>query len=207
MGMNMMSRGCEYFLSRVLPPDTRFCLSGNFCTDKKPSAVNWIEGRGLSVIAEASIPAEIMASVLKVKDLPGFCRFVMQKNLIGSAAAGSLGGFNAHVANTVAAAYLATGQDIAQVVDAAAAMTLVDLEGDGAGIRASLTIPCLEVGFRGGGTCLPHQEHFLKRISGCANREEFAQVIAVGALGGELSLLAALYNQGELVEAHTTLNK
>ena len=27
-------------------------LSGNFCTDKKPAAVNWVEGRGKSVVAE-----------------------------------------------------------------------------------------------------------------------------------------------------------
>ena len=30
-------------------------LSGNFCTDKKPAAVNWVEGRGKSVVAEVSM--------------------------------------------------------------------------------------------------------------------------------------------------------
>ncbi len=30
-------------------------ISGNYCTDKKPAAINWIEGRGKSVIAEAKI--------------------------------------------------------------------------------------------------------------------------------------------------------
>ncbi len=206
MGMNMMSRGCEYFLSRVLPPGTKYCLSGNYCTDKKPSAINWIEGRGRTVIVEVIIPPEVMSSVLKVDDLNGFCKFAMQKNLIGSAVAGSVGGFNAHVANTVAAAYLATGQDVAQVVDASAAITLVE-PCDNGGIRVSLTIPCVEAGFRGGGTGLPLQQHFLKQISGCEGPDEFAQVITIGALGGEISLLAALFNQGELVQSHTELNK
>ena len=41
-------------------------LSGNFCTDKKPSAVNWIEGRGKSVICEATIPAQVVEKVLSV---------------------------------------------------------------------------------------------------------------------------------------------
>jgi hydroxymethylglutaryl-CoA reductase (NADPH) len=146
-----------------------------------------------------------MSSVLKVNDLPGFCKFALQKNLIGSAVAGSVGGFNGHVANTVAAAYLATGQDVAQVVDAAAAITLLEVDGDG--IRASLTVPCIEVGFRGGGTCLPHQSHYLKTVSGCSNLDEFAKIIAVGALGGEISLLSGLFNSGELVQSHEKLNK
>ena len=30
-------------------------LSGNFCTDKKPAAVNWVEGRGKSVVAEVGV--------------------------------------------------------------------------------------------------------------------------------------------------------
>jgi hypothetical protein len=38
-----------------------------------------------------------------------------RKNLVGSAMAGALGGFNAHAANVVAAVFLATGQDPAQV--------------------------------------------------------------------------------------------
>lgn len=37
------------------------------------------------------------------------------KNLVGSALAGSIGGFNAHAANIVAATFIATGQDAAQI--------------------------------------------------------------------------------------------
>lgn len=38
-------------------------LSGNYCTDKKPSAVNWIEGRGKSVVCDATIPADVVEKV------------------------------------------------------------------------------------------------------------------------------------------------
>ncbi|RYA83898.1 hypothetical protein DD594_26765, partial [Enterobacter cloacae complex sp. 4DZ1-17B1] len=40
-------------------------LSGNFCADKKASAVNWIQGRGKSVVCEAVIKEEVVAKVLK----------------------------------------------------------------------------------------------------------------------------------------------
>jgi len=80
------------------PEMSVLALSGNYCTDKKPAAINWIEGRGKSIVAEAVVPGKIVSSVLKttVKDL---CNLNIKKNLIGSAMAGSIGGFNAHASN------------------------------------------------------------------------------------------------------------
>ena len=40
-------------------------VSGNYCVDKKANALNWIEGRGWSVTAEAVIPAKVVEDVLK----------------------------------------------------------------------------------------------------------------------------------------------
>ena len=40
----------------------------------------------------------------------------ISKNLVGSAMAGSMGGFNAHAANIVTAIYIATGQVSIQTV-------------------------------------------------------------------------------------------
>lgn len=48
MGMNMLSKGTEYALGYIkmhFPSMEILSLSGNFCTDKKPSAINWIEGK------------------------------------------------------------------------------------------------------------------------------------------------------------------
>ena len=39
----------------VFPDMEIISLSGNFCTDKKPAAVNWVEGRGKSVVAEVGV--------------------------------------------------------------------------------------------------------------------------------------------------------
>ena len=35
-------------------------VSGNYCTDKKPAAINWVEGRGKTVVCEAVIPAKVV---------------------------------------------------------------------------------------------------------------------------------------------------
>lgn len=70
-------------------------MSGNFCTDKKPSAINWIEGRGKSVVAEATIKGEIVEKVLKTT-VKAMVRLNTDKNLVGSAMSGSIGWFWFH---------------------------------------------------------------------------------------------------------------
>lgn len=88
MGMNMVSKGVNKVVESILekfPGSELLGLSGNFCTDKKPSAVNWIDGRGKSVAAEAVIPGDIVASVLKSTP-EDIGRLNMHKNLIGAAA-------------------------------------------------------------------------------------------------------------------------
>ncbi|KAG8815324.1 3-hydroxy-3-methylglutaryl-coenzyme A (HMG-CoA) reductase isozyme, partial [Serendipita sp. 399] len=128
MGMNMISKGVEKALAAMLeqfPQMNILALSGNYCTDKKPAAINWIEGRGKSVVAEAVIPGKVVKSVLKttVADL---CNLNNKKNLIGSAMAGSIGGFNAHASNILTAIFLATGQDPAQNVESSNCITLME---------------------------------------------------------------------------------
>jgi hydroxymethylglutaryl-CoA reductase (NADPH) len=129
MGMNMISKGVEHALT-VMASECGFedmrvvTVSGNYCTDKKAAAINWIDGRGKGVVAEAMIPGSVVKSVLKceVEDL---VQMNISKNLIGSAMAGAMGGFNAHAANIVAAIFLATGQDPAQVVESANCITIM----------------------------------------------------------------------------------
>lgn len=129
MGMNMISKGVEHALN-VMSNEAGFddmqivSVSGNYCTDKKAAAINWIDGRGKSVVAEAIIPGHIVRTVLK-SDVDALVELNIAKNLIGSAMAGSIGGFNAHAANMVAAIFLATGQDPAQVVESSNCITLM----------------------------------------------------------------------------------
>jgi hydroxymethylglutaryl-CoA reductase (NADPH) len=129
MGMNMISKGVECALNYMMKECgfddmAIISVSGNFCTDKKPAAINWIDGRGKSVVAEAIIPGDVVRKQLK-SDVNALVELNTAKNLIGSAMAGSVGGFNAHAANIVAAMFLATGQDPAQVVESANCITVM----------------------------------------------------------------------------------
>jgi hydroxymethylglutaryl-CoA reductase (NADPH) len=129
MGMNMISKGVEHAL-KVMAEEAGFedmaiiTVSGNYCTDKKPAAINWIDGRGKSVVAEAIIPGEVVRSVLK-SDVNALVELNQAKNFIGSAMAGSIGGFNAHASNLVTAIFLATGQDPAQNVESSNCITVM----------------------------------------------------------------------------------
>ncbi|KAJ2733610.1 3-hydroxy-3-methylglutaryl-coenzyme A (HMG-CoA) reductase isozyme [Coemansia sp. BCRC 34962] len=216
MGMNMISKGCEAAL-RLIQSRFEDCevisVSGNYCTDKKPAAINWIDGRGKSVAAEAVIPGDVVRRVLKtsVEDL---CHLNISKNLIGSAMAGAMGGFNAHAANTLTAIYLATGQDPAQNVESSTCITLMEPANDGRDLRISCTMPSIEVGTIGGGTTLPPQAACLD-VLGCrgphrelpgANAQRLARIICAAVMAGELSLCSALAS-GDLVKSHIALNR
>ena len=76
------------------------------------------------MVAEAIIPGEVVRSVLK-SDVNALVELNTAKNLIGSAMAGSVGGFNAHASNIVTAMFLATGQDPAQNVESSNCITIM----------------------------------------------------------------------------------
>jgi hydroxymethylglutaryl-CoA reductase (NADPH) len=90
-------------------------------------------------------------SVLK-SSVPAMIETNKQKNHIGSAMAGSIGGYNAHAANIVTAVYLATGQDPAQNVESSNCITIMELGEDGKSLHISVTMPSVEVGTVGGGS-------------------------------------------------------
>lgn len=124
--------------------DISLLVAGNFCSDKKPAAVNWIEGRGKSVVCEAVINGEVVTKILKTT-VPAIVELNMLKNLTGSAIAGALGGFNAHAANIVSAVFLATGQDPAQNVESSHCITMMEAINDGNDLHISVTMPSIEV--------------------------------------------------------------
>ncbi|WFC99462.1 hydroxymethylglutaryl-CoA reductase (NADPH) [Malassezia yamatoensis] len=217
MGMNMISKGVEASLKMMrekhFPEMELLSLSGNYCTDKKPAAINWIEGRGKSVVAEATIPGDVVRSVLKctVADL---VRLNLKKNLIGSAMAASVGGFNAHASNILTAMFLAMGQDPAQNVESSNCMTIMEAVNDQRDLLVSVSMPSIEVGTVGGGTVLPPQRAMLDvlGVRGAnqqtpgANAQRLARIIAAAVMAGELSLMSALA-AGHLIQAHMKHNR
>ena len=214
MGMNMISKGSLAvieLLRSIFPSLALLALSGNLCTDKKPAAINWIEGRGKSVVVEAVIPKDVVRTTLKT-DVDTIVTVNTNKNLIGSAMAGAIGGFNAHAANVVTAIFIATGQDPAQNVESSNCITIMEKTDEG-DLWISCTMPSIEVGTVGGGTGLPAQSACLRAV-GCKgggatpgeNSQQLAKVIAAATMAGELSLLAALA-ANQLVQAHMQHNR
>ncbi|KAI4318593.1 hypothetical protein MLD38_032274 [Melastoma candidum] len=216
MGMNMVSKGVQNvldYLQKDFPDMDVLGISGNFCSDKKPAAVNWIEGRGKSVVCEAVIKGDVVRKVLKTS-VQSLAELNMLKNLTGSAMAGALGGFNAHASNIVSAVYIATGQDPAQNIESSHCITMMEPINDGKDLHVSVTMPSIEVGTVGGGTQLASQSACLNLLgvkgankeSPGDNARRLARIVAGSVLAGELSVMSALA-AGHLVNSHMKYNR
>ena len=206
MGMNMATIASEA-VCRLIEENTgavMVSVSGNMCTDKKPASINMIRGRGKYVVAEVTVPKDIVEKKLHA-DVARIVETNDRKNLIGSAMAGSMG-FNAHAANMLAAVFIATGQDPAHVVDGSLCITTCeDVDGD---LYLAVRLPALEVGTVGGGTRLPSQSAALDMIGclGDGKARKLAEIVAVTVLAGELSTLGA-QAAGQLGKAHSQLGR
>lgn len=183
--------------------------SGNMCSDKKPAYIDFIEGRGVSVTADMVIPRKLIEESFRVQP-EVMVELNKVKNLTGSALAGSHG-FNAHVANTLAAMYIAHGQDAAQIVEGSMAITDAAIVDDN--LYMSLLMPSIEVGTYGGGTARETQKEALSLMglygSGDAEgktRLAFAEVVAAACLAGELNLLAAIAGM-DLAKSHSKIKR
>ncbi|CAL9027419.1 unnamed protein product [Prunus brigantina] len=216
MGMNMISKGVQYvleYLQNDFPDMEVIGISGNFCSDKKAAAVNWIQGRGKSVVCEAIINEGVVRKVLKT-NMDSLAGLNVNKNLIGSAMAGTVGGFNAHASNIVSALFIATGQDPAQNVESSHCITQIESVKNGKAIYIAVSMPCIEVGTIGGGTQLASQSACLNLLgvkgankeSPGANARQLARIVAGAVLAGEVSLLAAI-DTDQLMTSHMKYNR
>jgi hydroxymethylglutaryl-CoA reductase (NADPH) len=212
-GHNMVTKAADALLAWILKEYDRLkyvSVSGNYCTDKKVSAVNGILGRGKNVVAEILVPDKICRRYLKTTPKK-IVNLNIKKNLIGSIVSGGLRSANAHFANMLLAFYLATGQDAANIIEGSQGFTHAEVRnGD---LYFSVTLPNVIVGAVGSGKNLEFVQQNLKKL-GCIEKREPGEnarrlaVIAAGTvLCGELSLLAALTNEGELMQAHERLER
>jgi hydroxymethylglutaryl-CoA reductase (NADPH) len=206
MGMNMATIASEA-AARVVEQETgavMISVSGNFCVDKKPAAIDSILGRGKIVLADVTVPPEVLEAKLHStpKQVAETC---YRKCGIGSSLAVSLGS-NAHAANMLSALYIATGQDPAQVVEGSMVTTTCEIVDQG--LYISVRLPCVEVGTVGGGTRLPCQREALSMIGclGAGKARKLAEIVGAVVLAGELSTLAA-QSAGHLGAAHRKLGR
>jgi hydroxymethylglutaryl-CoA reductase (NADPH) len=192
-GQNMVTKAtlaaCSWIVERY-DGIRRFFLEANTATDKKASALNTLRTRGKRVTAEALIKRDVLINRMRVE--PEALAYHYQVANIGSIMAGANNN-GLHSANAIAAMFIATGQDVANVAESSAGIiyTEVTPEGD---LYISITIPSLIVATHGGGTGLPTQKECLQLL-GCHGKggvRKFAEIVAGTVLAGELSLAAAI---------------
>jgi hydroxymethylglutaryl-CoA reductase (NADPH) len=192
-GQNMVSiatfTACNWILSQIKNVK-HFYMEANFATDKKCSVVNMMNTRGKRVVAEVTIPREVMIQNMRVD--PETLNHLCQVANLGAFMAGSSSN-GLHSANALAALFMATGQDVANIAESATGLIFTEVtpEGD---LYGSLTLPSLIVATHGGGTGLPTQRECLE-VLGCYGPGKvlkFAEIVAAVAVAGEISLAGAL---------------
>lgn len=207
-GHNMVTQAADVLLARILDANPALAygsVSGNLCSDKKATAVNGILGRGRRVVADILVPEHVVEGTLRTTT-QRMVDLNVGKNLVGSTLAGAVRSANAHYANMLLAFYLATGQDAANIVEGSQGITHVEQRESG--MYFSCSLPSLVVGTVGNGKHLPEVEEALVRLGCRTDRpagQDAARLAALAAatvLCGELSLLAAQTNPGELMAAH-----
>lgn len=207
-GQNMVSKAthhaCQWILAQKPAGLEHFSLAANFDTDKKHSQVNNLHTRGKRVVAEITLPAALIESVMHTTGAALFKQ--RQLSNMGALMAGSVNN-GAHFANGIAAIFMACGQDVANVAESASGFVHGELKANG-DYYFSATIPSLIVATYGGGTGLPTQKECLD-VLGCYGQGKvykLAEIVAATVLCGELSLASAIVSD-QWVSSHDQLGR
>ncbi|MGZ6070716.1 MAG: hydroxymethylglutaryl-CoA reductase [Myxococcaceae bacterium] len=201
-GQNMVGRATFAACSWVLEQNTtirRFYLESNLATDKKASQVNLMRTRGKRVTAECVIKRDVLLELMRVE--PESLQYHWGVANVGAILSGANNN-GLHSPNAIAAMFIATGQDVANVAEGSAGIVYTELTPE-KDLYLSITIPSLIVATYGGGTKLPTQSECLE-ILGCRGRgkvNKLAEIVAGVVLAGEISLAAAISSL-EWVSSH-----
>lgn len=205
MGMNMINfatdKACRLIVSTVRP--SKFYIRSNFSSDKKVTSHNFVMGKGKTVVVDATIDR---AHVERFNTTPEDMEAYYQTVMLTSSHAGMLG-MNGQVANTIAALYLAFGQDVASVANSFIGNTTFEVTARG-DLYVSLHLPSLILGTVGGGTGLPTQRECLQ-IVGCdgpGTSRKLAEIVAATALAGELAICLSINNR-TFVQSHSMFGR
>jgi len=206
-GQNMVGKATYAGYQWILANNStvrRAYLESNFATDKKSSHVNMLHPRGKRVTAEATVPRDLLVRHLRVE--PDQLAHHWAVANVGALLSGANNN-GLHSVNAITAMFIATGQDVANVAEGAAATVYAEMTADRA-FYFSITIPSLIVATHGGGTHLATQRECLEMLgcSGIGKVGKLAEIVAATVLAGELSLAAAI-SSNEWVSAHEKLGR
>jgi hydroxymethylglutaryl-CoA reductase (NADPH) len=194
---------CRDILERTPVQPAYWFLESNMSGDKKATAMSFLQTRGRNVTAEVRLPRELVTRTLRTTPERMVDYWVM--SFVAGVQTGSIG-VSGHIANGIAALFLACGQDVACVSEASVGITRMEIrEGD---LYCALTLPNLIVGTVGGGTRLDTARECLSILDcvGTGKAGRFAEICAAVALAGEISIVGALCS-GEFDRAHRQLGR
>jgi hydroxymethylglutaryl-CoA reductase (NADPH) len=206
-GQNMVtfctSAICRDILERTPVQPMYWFLESNMSGDKKATAMSFLQGRGRNVTAEVRLPRDLVTNGLRTT--PERMSDYWRMSFVAGVQTGSIG-VSGHIANGIAAIFLACGQDVACVSEASVGITRMELrDGD---LYCALTLPNLIVGTVGGGTRLGTANECLAILDcvGTGKAGRFAEICAAVALAGEISIVGALC-ANEFDRAHRQLGR
>lgn len=205
-GMNMIVKATEQACQWVMAHShaTDFYLFSGLCSEKHSSGSLLNGGKGKKVVAGALLPCGVLSNYLHVT--PARLVELWHHTVLGHLQANAIG-YNAHYANGLAALFIACGQDVANIVNAAVGITNFELTASG-DVYVSVTLPSLTVATVGGGTGLGTSRECLQMmgVTGSTGALKLAEITAAILLAGEISMAAALASR-EFVKAHETLGR
>jgi hydroxymethylglutaryl-CoA reductase (NADPH) len=205
-GMNMIAKATDHACQWIMQHSQaqRYYLFSGMSTEKRASGFLLPGGKGKKVVAGALLPARIVRAYLHTT--PAQMVEMWHHTMLGHVQANAMG-YNGHYANGLTALFIACGQDVANVANAAVGITNFEVT-DSGDLYASVTLPSLTVATVGGGTGLGTSRECLAML-GCAgsgHAAKFAEIVAATLLAGELSMGAAIAS-AEFVGAHETYGR
>lgn len=207
-GQNMCGKAtyaaCQWIVANYPGRISQHFLSGNMDTDKKHSQLNTLHSRGKRVIAEVTLPRQLLQE--KMRTTPEAMYAARKTSQLGGLMAGAVHN-GVHPANGIASVFIATGQDEANVAESHASLVYAEVT-PGGDYYYSVTLPSLIVATYGGGTGLATQRECLEAM-GCygeGKARKLAEIIAATVVCGEVSLGAAVVSN-EWVSSHDELGR
>jgi hydroxymethylglutaryl-CoA reductase (NADPH) len=205
-GMNMVVKAADAACRYILEAHggERYLVFSGYESEKHASGALLRGGKGKKVVAGCTLKASLLRAMLRVG--PAELAELWQQTVLGQLSAGTLG-YNGHYANGLTALFIATGQDVANVVNSAIGVTHFEVTPDG-DLWASVTLPSLVVATVGGGTALGTSRECLEMLGcfGAGKARKLAEIVAATLLAGELSIAGAIAS-GEMVAAHETYGR
>lgn len=195
---------CADLLERAPVKPRVWFLESNMSGDKKATVLSFQQTRGRRVMSEVTLPRELVERALHTT--PEKMSEYWRMSFIAGVQSGSIG-VSGHVANGLAALFIATGQDVACVSEASVGLTRMETTPAG-DLYCGLDLPNLIVGTVGGGTHTPTARECLRilRCEGEGKAAKFAEIVAGTLLAGEISIIAAI-SAGHFARAHERLGR